>query len=75
MCEAISHNEHLIERFIVQSKAVTLKKIKDGDWSLTTNKLIELIHQENLNLSVFKEIFKTSGDRQVITQKVIELCK
>lgn len=49
-----------------------LEKIRDRSCSAATDEVINLSHQENFNFSVFKEMIKSTGDFEVITQHVID---
>lgn len=56
---------------------ITVKwnKSIDRAGSAVTDKLINLIHQENFNVAVFKEMIKKSGHCLAITREVIGGCK
>lgn len=62
MCEGTADNRYIVERFLLQSIVVTMEKNKDIAESSTTDELIDILHQEKLKFSVFKEIVKSSDD-------------
>lgn len=65
-------SDNRVERFLVVFLALKLDNIRDRAGQAATNEVINILHQENFNLSVFKEMIKSSGYFQVITQDVIE---
>lgn len=67
--------ENNVESMLVVSLAVTMEKTMGRAGSAATDEVIHLLHQENFNLSVFKQMIKASGDCQIITQDVIDQCK
>lgn len=52
-----------------------MDKSKNKARSFVTNEPIDLLHQENFNLSFFEEMIKRSVYYQVIFQEVTEWCK
>lgn len=60
---------------MVVSLEVTLEKIRGRAVSTATDEVINFLHQDNFNLLVLKQMIKTSGDCQVITQDVIDQFK
>lgn len=50
MCPGTAQDRPRIERMFVQFIVVTLKNIKDKAVSSITDKLIDLLHQENFKL-------------------------
>lgn len=57
-------SENSVERMLVVSLAVKLEKIRGWGKSADTDEFIKLLHQENFNLLVFKQMIKNSGDCQ-----------
>lgn len=51
--------------------AVPFEKIRRLGGSALTDEPINLLHQERLDLFVFKQMIKAGGDCQVISQDVI----
>lgn len=54
---------------------MTLDIIWDRDGSAVTDDVTNLLHLENFNFSVFKEIIKSYGDCQFIAQDVTDDAK
>lgn len=67
--------ENSVERLLVVSLTVTLHKIRDRAGSAATDEFLSILHQENFNISVLKEVIKNSADCQVINQDVIDRFK
>ena len=65
----------MVQRMVVISIAVTLDKMRGEMGSRATDELIELLHSENFDLEMFKNMIKSWEDCQVITANVIEQCK
>lgn len=63
MCAGTVHDRHSFEQLLVCSIALKMDKIKIKACTLPTEELIELLHQENINLSVFKEVLKSKSYR------------
>lgn len=61
-----------VENMLVVSLAVPLDKSRGRAGSAATDEAIELLHQGNFNVSVFKQMSKTSADFLVITQDVFD---
>lgn len=68
MLSSIAYHQICFERLLAQSVAVTLFTIKDKALSSATDKLIDLLHDETVNLSVLKQMLKCSGNGRCISQ-------
>lgn len=67
--------ENHVECLLVITLAVTWEELRGRAGSAFTDEVINLLHQDNFNLSVFNEMIKNSGDCLVITQDLIDRCK
>lgn len=65
----------MLQRMVVISIAVTLEKMRGAMGSRATDELIELLHNDNFDLDMFRNMIKTCADCQLITANVIEQCK
>lgn len=61
-----------VKRLLDGSLSVSLDKARDRAVSAVTDEVINFLHQENLNLDVFKEMIKNSGECQAISKDVID---
>ena len=65
----------MVQRLVVVSIAVSLEKMRGSGGTSATNELIDLLHNDNFNLELFRRMIKSSSDCRSITQGVIEQCK
>jgi len=64
-----------MQRLVVVSMAVSLEKVRGLAGNNATNEIIELLHNDNFNLEMFRTMVKSSCDCKRITKDVIEQCK
>ena len=65
----------LVQRLVVVSLAVSLEKMRGLSGNSATHEIIELLHNENFNLELFRTMVKSCSDCKRITADVIEQCK
>ena len=65
----------LVQRLVVVSLAVSLEKMRAVSGNSAPNEIIELLHNENFNLELFRTMVKSCSDCKKITADVIEQCK
>lgn len=65
----------MVQRLVVVSLAVTLQTMRGVAGTRAIDELIELLHNDNLNMEMVKSMIKSSGDCERITREVIEECK
>lgn len=70
-----ARGENIDERISVVSLHVTLEKTMGCDKSSAIDEVMNLLHLENFNMSLFKEIINTKRHCQDITQNVFEKFK
>lgn len=71
---SVESDQNLDDCWLVNPLAFKLDKIKDKEGS-DMYELIELLNQDNYNLSVFKEVIKSSNYCPFFCQNEIELSK
>lgn len=73
--ETSAHIQRLVQRLNLKPIGMNLESTEDKSGPSTEDEIIDLRHHEILNLSVFEEMLRSSGDCQIITEDLIERCK